>query len=66
LEALKLSGNVDDSVAIREAFYKIKNFPIAVGSKKTLGSYEIGRNHLVTERDLVFYVTRSGKLVLAQ
>jgi len=66
LEALRLSGNPDDSVAIRDAFYKIKNFPIAVGSKKTLGSYEIGRNHLVTERDLVFYVTRSGKLVLAQ
>jgi branched-chain amino acid transport system substrate-binding protein len=66
LEAIKLSGNPDDPEAIRDAFYKIKNFPIAVASKETMGSYEIGRNHLVTEKDLVFYTTRSGKLVLAE
>jgi len=66
LEAIKLSGNPDDPEAIREGFYKIKNFPLAVGRKDTMGSFEIGRNHLVTEKDMVIYVTKSGKLVLAK
>jgi branched-chain amino acid transport system substrate-binding protein len=63
IEAIKLSGNPDDPEAIRDGFYKIKNLPLAVGRKETRGSFEIGRNHLLTDKDMVVYVVRSGKLV---
>jgi branched-chain amino acid transport system substrate-binding protein len=66
IEAIKLSGNPDDSAAIRDAFYKIKNFPVATGSKTTTGSFEIGRNHLLTVDDIPVYVMKSGKLVPVQ
>jgi branched-chain amino acid transport system substrate-binding protein len=61
IEAIKLSGNPDNSEAIRDGYYKIKGFPIAVGSKGTKGSFEIGRNHLLKVEDIPIYVMKSGK-----
>jgi len=66
LEAIKASGNPDDSEAIREGFYKIKNYYAAVGPKGFIGSFEIGKNHLITEKDMVMYVTKGGKFVLVK
>jgi len=66
VEALKLSGNPDDPEAIRDAYYKIKDLPIATGGKNTLGSFEIGRNHLLAIEDVPIYVIKSGKLVIAE
>jgi branched-chain amino acid transport system substrate-binding protein len=65
-EAIKLSDNPDAPEAIRDALYRIKNFPLAVGRLESVGSFEIGRNHLLTEKDMVMYVVKSGKLVLAK
>lgn len=64
LEAIKLGGNPDDPEAIREGFYKIKNFPIATGRPESTASFEIGRNHMLTEKDVTFAVVKSGKLVM--
>jgi len=66
VEAIRLSGNPDDPSAIREGFYKIKNLPLAVGKKETTGSFEIGRNHIVTEKDMTFYTVKAGKIVLVK
>jgi branched-chain amino acid transport system substrate-binding protein len=63
IEAIKLSGNPDSSAAIRDGFYKIKDFPIAVGGKTTKGSFEIGRNHLLKVEDIPVYVVKSGEFV---
>jgi branched-chain amino acid transport system substrate-binding protein len=66
IQAIKLSGNPDDSTAIRDGFYKIKNFPVATGSKTTMGSFEIGRNHLLKVEDIPVYVFKSGTPVPIQ
>ena len=63
LEAVRLGGNPDDPAAIRNGFYKIKNFPIAIGRKNTMGSFEIGRNHLLEAKDVPVYVVKSGKMI---
>jgi branched-chain amino acid transport system substrate-binding protein len=63
IEILRLSDNVDNPEAIRDAFYKVKDFPLAVGREDTKASFEIGRNHLLTERDSTFYRVVNGKLV---
>jgi len=63
LEAIKISGNPEDPEAVRDAFYRIQNFPLASGGKKTMGSYELGRNHILEVEDLVIGVVKSGKLV---
>lgn len=60
-EAIRLCGNPDSPVAIRDAFYKIKDFPVALGRQNTKGSYEIGRNHILKLEDIPIYVVKSGK-----
>lgn len=65
LEAIKISGNPDDPEAIREGFYKIKDYPIALGLPETKGSYEIGRNDTITAKDITIYAIKNGKLVKA-
>lgn len=66
VEALKLSGNPDDSTAIRDAFYKIKNYERALGKKGGKGGFVEGKNHLLSVDDLVFNTVRNGKLVVAK
>lgn len=65
MQAIKLSGNPDDPLAIREGVYKIKDFPIVVGRPQTLASFAIGRNHLLTVKDIPIWVVKSGKLAVA-
>lgn len=62
-EAIKLSGNPDNPEAIRDGYYKIKDFPMVLGRRGARGSFEIGRNHMTRVEDLVYYVVRSGKFV---
>jgi branched-chain amino acid transport system substrate-binding protein len=64
-EAIRLSNNPDNPEAIRDGFYKIKNFPIASGRPEATGSFELGRNYLLAEGDLAIVVAKSGKLVMA-
>lgn len=61
-EAIRLSGDPDDPEAIRDGIYKIKDFPIALGHKRSTGSFEIGRNHLLTAEGITIYAIKSGKL----
>ena len=63
IEAIKLSGNPDSSTAIRDGYYKIKDFPVAIGTKTTKGSFAIGRNHLLKVQDIPLYVVKSGAYV---
>jgi hypothetical protein len=65
-EALRLSGNPEDSTAIRDAFYKIKNYERALGKKGGKGGFVEGKNHLLESNDLVFSVAKAGKLVTAK
>ncbi|MGB9079947.1 MAG: hypothetical protein WCD00_01525, partial [Desulfuromonadaceae bacterium] len=65
IEALKASGNPDDSTAIRDAFYKIPNYERATGKKGGKGGFVVGKNHLVDIDDEVIYVIKAGKLTLA-
>lgn len=62
-EAIRLSGNPDSPEAIRDAFYKIKNFSIAIGRKDTMASFEIGRNYILAAKDISFVTVKSGKFV---
>jgi branched-chain amino acid transport system substrate-binding protein len=61
IEAIKLSGNPDNPEAIRDGYYKIKDFPVALGSKTMKGNFEIGRNHILKVEDIPIYVVKSGK-----
>lgn len=63
-EAIRLSGDPDSPEAIREGFYKIKNFPIATGRVSTTASYEIGRNYTLGVKDILFVTVKSGKFVM--
>lgn len=63
-EAIRLSGNPDDPTAIRDAFYKIKNFPIVGGPPDAKGSFEIGRNYLITPKECTIVGIKSGKFVM--
>jgi branched-chain amino acid transport system substrate-binding protein len=63
-EAIRLSGNPDDPTAIRDAFYRIKNFPIVSGPPGTKGSFEIGRNYLITPKECTVVAIKSGKFVM--
>jgi branched-chain amino acid transport system substrate-binding protein len=65
-EAIRLSGDPDNPEAIRDGFYKIKNFPIATGRSDTFGSFEIGRNHHMTEDNYILYVAKQGKMELVK
>ncbi len=62
-EAIRLSGNPDSPEAIRDGFYKIKNFPIATGRKETTASFDIGRNYTLPAKDISFVTVKSGKFV---
>jgi branched-chain amino acid transport system substrate-binding protein len=66
IEGIKLSGNPDDPEAIRDALYKIKDFPIAIGRMGSKGSFVIGRNHLLGVEDIPIYVVRSGRFIPVQ
>jgi branched-chain amino acid transport system substrate-binding protein len=61
-EAIRLGGNPDSPEAIRDGFYKIKDFPMLTGQVGTTCSYEIGRNHAITAEDMVFGVVKAGKI----
>lgn len=66
VNALKLSGNPDDPAAIRNAFYKIKDYDRALGRSGGKGGYLEGKNHLLDINDLVIYTVNAGKLVPAK
>ena len=66
LAAMKAGGNPDDSVAIRDGYYKLKNYERAIGKKGSKGGYVEGKNHLLDIDDLVPYTTVAGKLVPAK
>lgn len=61
-EAIRLSGNPDNPEAIRDAFYKIKNFPIMTGSLDSTASFEIGRNHVLSAKDYVAGIIKAGQI----
>ena len=62
-EVLRLSGNPDNPEAVRDAFYKIKDFPMLIGRRDAACSYEIGRNYVLTAKDCVPNVVKGGKIV---
>ncbi len=61
-EAIRLGGNPDSSEAIRDGFYKIKDFPLLCGQVDTKCNYAIGRNHALEAKDYVFGVVKAGKI----
>ncbi len=63
-EALRLSGNPDDPTAIRDALYKIKDFPLVSGPPGAKGGFEIGRNYLITPKECTMVAIKSGKFVM--
>lgn len=63
-EAIRLGGNPDDPTAIRDGLYKIKNFPIVGGPQDAKGSFEIGRNYLITPKECTMVAIKSGKFVM--
>jgi len=63
LEAVRLSDNPDNPKAIREAFYKIKDLPMAIGREGAKASYAPGKNCTVTPEDVAIGVVKSGKIV---
>jgi branched-chain amino acid transport system substrate-binding protein len=66
VEALRLSGNPDDATAIRDAFYKIRNYERAMGPKGGKGGFVVGKNHLLNEDELIFSTVKSGKMIAAK
>ena len=66
VSALKLSGNPDDSTAIRDAFYKIRDYERVLGKTGGKGGFTEGKNHLLDVQDLVIYTVKGGKLVPAK
>lgn len=65
-EALKASGNPDDSTAIREAFYKLPKYERATGKAGGKGGFVVGKNHLVDLDDEIIYTVKGGKLTPAK
>ncbi len=61
-QAIRLGGNPDSSEAIRDGFYKIKDFPLLSGQIDTKCTYAIGRNHALEAKDYVFGVVKAGKI----
>ncbi len=61
-EAIRLGGNPDSSEAIRDGFYKIKDFPLLSGQVDSKCTYAIGRNHALESKDYVFGVVKAGKI----
>ncbi|TWJ14006.1 ABC transporter substrate-binding protein [Geobacter argillaceus] len=66
VEALKASGNPEDSTAIRDAFYKLPKYERATGKTGGKGGFVIGKNHLVDLDDEIIYTVKSGKLMPAK
>jgi hypothetical protein len=62
-EVLRLSGNPDNPEAIRDAFYKVKNFPMVTGRRGAVCNYEIGKNYLLSAKDFVWSSVKAGKIV---
>jgi branched-chain amino acid transport system substrate-binding protein len=62
-EILRLSGDPDNSEAIRDAFYKLKNFPVIAGRQGAVCNYAIGKNYILTAQDFVFNVVKAGKMM---
>ena len=65
-EALKKSGNVENSTAIRDAYYKLPNYERALGPKGDKGGFVEGKNHLLTSEGIIIYVLKAGKMVAAK
>lgn len=64
IEALKVSKNVDDGTANREAFYSINpNYERASGKKGSKGGFTTAQNHLLKIDDINYLVVKDGKLV---
>lgn len=63
LEAIKASGNPNDSKAIRDALYGLKNYERVIGHRSGKGGFTEGKNHLLDINELIPYTTKSGKLV---
>jgi branched-chain amino acid transport system substrate-binding protein len=62
-EAIRLGGNPDNPEAIRDGFYKIKNFPILVGSLDSTCNFEIGRNYVLSAKDYVAGIVKEGEII---
>jgi len=64
LEALKVAKDLDDSTAIRDAFYNIdQNYVRTLGRKGGKGGFTTAKNHIIEMDDLIFMAVKSGKLV---
>lgn len=67
IEALKVTTDLNDSTAIRDAFYNIdKNYVRTLGKKGGKGGFTTAKNHIIEIDDLVFMVVKNGKLVAAK
>jgi branched-chain amino acid transport system substrate-binding protein len=62
--ALKQSGNPDDATAIRDAYYKLDNYPRAIGQSGGKGGFAEGRNHLLGTEGVVIYGIHSGQMAV--
>jgi len=62
-EILRLSDNPDNPEAIRDAFYKVKNFPMVTGRRGAVCNFEIGRNYVLSAKDFVWNTVKAGKVV---
>jgi len=63
IAALKASGNVDDPVAIRDAYYKLDTYERVIGQKGGKGGFAVGRNHLLSPEGIVTYTLKAGKMI---
>jgi hypothetical protein len=61
-EAIRLSGNPDSPEAIRDGYYRIKDFPLLSGQIDTKCNFAIGRNHSLEAKDYVFGVVKAGNI----
>jgi branched-chain amino acid transport system substrate-binding protein len=66
ISAMKLGGNPDNPTAIRDAFYKIKDYDRVLGKAGGKGGFTEGKNHLLDVQDMVLYTVKAGKLVPAK
>jgi branched-chain amino acid transport system substrate-binding protein len=62
IEAVRLSDDPDNPKAIREGFYKIKDFPLMCGRQGKKGGFAPGRNETLSPEDIVVYVVKDGML----
>jgi len=67
LEAMKVTPNLEDSTAIRDAFYNIdKNYARASGRRGSKGGFTTSHNALINIEDVVISTIKNGKIIIAK